>query len=161
MLAGVKANVYIETTVPSYLAARPSKDVIVSAHQQLTQQWWAVCRPHFSLFVSQFVLDEVARGDAAMIARRQVILQDVPLLAVNEEAMKLAATFISKRVIPEAAATDAAHIAVATVHGMHFLLTWNCTHIANAKMTERLREVCKTAGYSLPVICTPEELMEI
>ncbi len=149
----------MKTTVPSYLTARPSRDLIRAGHQQMTREWWATRRPHFDLFISQLVLDEAAAGDATAARERLSTLVDLPLLEIGEEVIELADGLVGALALPAKARTDAAHIALATVHGMHFLLTWNCRHIANAEMAGTIEAVCRAAGHACPVICTPEALM--
>ncbi len=151
--------VYIETSVVGYLTARPSNNLILMANLGITQEWWDTRREQFSLFISQVVLDEVARGDAEMSIRRLEILRDFPLLEVNEEVQSLAAEFLTKSNLPPKASDDALHIAVATFYGIDYLLTWNCKHIANAQIQKKLMQISMQAGYELPTICTPNELM--
>lgn len=153
-------RVYIETTIPSFLAARPSRDVIVAGKQETTRLWWELRSRDFELFVSPLVWDEVALGDHEASQRRCAIIDGLWVLAVDEQTSRIAEAFLASGAIPAKAATDASHIAVATRHGMDFLLTWNCRHIANAQTLRRLHAVASTLGYELPTICTPDELME-
>jgi len=155
----MKPTVYVETTIPSYLTAWPSRDLVRSAHQRLTKLWWRTRRRHFRLVVSQFVLDEAAGGDAIAAAARLKVLAGLPRLLITEEVAELAATVMLQGEFPPKAAQDAAHIAVAAVHGVDFLLTWNCTHINNAQLLPGIQQACRQAGFHCPVICTPEELM--
>jgi len=155
----MKPTVYVETTIVSYLTARFSRDLVTAAHQQITQEWWANRRDEFELFVSQFVVQEASMGDAAMAQKRLNELQAVPLLGVNQDVGNLAQRLIDDGLLPKKAAVDALHIAVATVHGMDYLLTWNCKHIANAEMRIKVATVCRDSGFEPPVICTPEELL--
>jgi hypothetical protein len=155
----MKSKVYIETTVVSYLTTRPSRDLIVAAHQQLTQEWWANRIADFELYASQLVIQESGVGDAVMAQKRIEILDEIPLLNVNPGAISLARALVEKGPIPEKATVDALHIAVATAHGMDYLLTWNCKHIANAEMQVAVARICREAGYEPPIICTPEELL--
>ena len=157
----MKQRLYLETTVPSYLASQPSRDLVVAAHQQVSREWWAARRDDFEIFVSQFVLDEASAGDPVVAGERLKLLEGLALLEVTEEVGRLAADLIQSGIIPPKAATDAAHVAVAAVHGMDYLLTWNCAHIANARIARRLAERCRVLGVSCPIICTPEELLEI
>ena len=157
----MKPKIYLETTVPSYLPAWPSRDLIRAGHQQITKEWWQTRREHFDLYISQFVLDEAAAGDATAARERLAALHDLPLLDLTDEVGDLAATLVTSLALPGKAATDAAHIAIAAVHGMHFLLTWNCAHIANAEMAVAIETACRERGFSCPVICTPEELMGV
>ena len=150
----------METTIVSYLAAWPSRDLIVAAHQQLTHEWWEHHRMNFEVFVSQLVVQEASTGDQQASQRRLQIIKQLPLLEFTESAVALARALVEEGPIPERSVTDALHIAVATVHGMDFILTWNCTHLANATMRNGIMAVCRSHEYEPPVICTPEELME-
>src|SRR5216683_257739 len=152
----MKPKVYLETTIVSYLTARPSRDLITAAHQQITQQWWQTQRARFDLFVAPPVLQEAQAGDPDAAARRVAVLQTIPLLMLSEEAAGLAQALIAPGPLPANAVVDALHIAIATVHGMHYLLTWNCTHIANAAIRSDIEDICRARGYEPPVICTPE-----
>jgi hypothetical protein len=152
-------KLYLETTVVSYLTARPSKDLIITAHQQLTQVWWENRSGDFDLYTSQLVVQESSSGEAGMAQRRLSVLDKVPMLAVNRACIALAGKLVDKGPIPQKASVDALHIAIATVNGMDYLLTWNCKHIANAEMQTAVTNICRAAGYEPPVICTPEELM--
>jgi hypothetical protein len=151
--------VYVETSIVSYLASRASRDLITAAHQQVTQEWWRDRRPHFETFVSQLVLDEAAAGDREAASRRLELLRDLPLLEITPEIADLAAALIAHVPLPRHAGADAAHIATAALHGMDFLLTWNCTHIANAELRPRIERVCRDRSSKVPILCTPDELM--
>lgn len=155
----MQPTVYLETTIPSYLAARPSRDLIVSANQKLTHEWWSR-RNRFDLFVSQTVIDEAGAGDAKAAARRLRWLRGLRRLDVTDACLSLGRSLLAGTPIPLTAATDALHVATAAVHRMNYLLTWNCAHIANAAMRPAIEHVCLSAGYNPPVICTPQELME-
>ena len=155
----MKPKVYIETTIVSYLAAGPNRNVIVAGHQQTTHDWWELRKDGFELYSSQMVATEAGRGDASLANRRLELLKSLPVLDTNDEARALARALIERGPTPREEPEDALHIAVATVHGMHFLLTWNCTHIANAQMQLALYETCLSEGFELPRICTPTELM--
>ena len=151
--------VYLETTIISYLAARPSRDLIIAAHQQITQEWWTMRRIHYELYVSQLVVHEAQQGDVDAAARRLLLLQGLPLLELNDSATILAEEFVRRKAIPKQANEDALHVALATVHGVDYLLTWNCKHIANAERWLAIADVCNEQGYEPPIICTPEELL--
>ncbi len=155
----MKARLYLETTVPSYLTARPSRDLIQAGHQQTTRDWWEKRRNHFEIFISSLVIDEASAGDPVAAARRLDALSDFPLLDLTDDAVMLGNALIASLALPAKATTDAGHIALAAVHGMHFLVTWNCAHIANAEMATLIQAVCIRHGFTAPVICTPEELM--
>lgn len=152
-------TVYLETTFISYLVSRPSRDLLVAAHQQTTKDWWLERRQNFECYVSQVLLDEASAGDPEEAKTRMAMISDFPALEITEEAESLAAAIIGSGAIPPHAVRDAAHIAIATINDMDYLLTWNCKHLANAQIIRRLAVVCNQQGYSMPVICTPEELM--
>lgn len=160
-LLRMSETVYIETSLIGYLTARTSNNLILMASVEATREWWDTRRTQFELYISQTVLDEVGRGDAEMASRRIEILSDLPLLEVNEAAQDLATQFLSKSNLPNKAADDALHIAIATIYGLDYLLTWNCKHIANAQIQKKLVQISLDAGYELPTICTPYELMGI
>ena len=154
-----KESVYIETTVVSYLRTWLSRDLIRAAHQQITQEWWANRRDDFDLFISEFVINEAASGDSKAAEMRLRALEEIALLDVDSQVESLASKLVAEKAVPTKAATDALHIAVAAVHGMSYLLSWNCKHIANAEMQDAIRKVCEESGYKCPEICTPEELL--
>lgn len=155
----MKSKVYIETTIPSYLVGRSNRDLVIAARQELTHEWWRTRRLEFNVFVSQFVIDEASLGDPDLARDRLEIINPLDQLEVTLEIGDLARQIVESGAIPEKAATDAAHIATATVHSIDYLLTWNCTHIANAEIFRKVRQVCADAGFTCPIICTPEELM--
>jgi predicted nucleic acid-binding protein len=157
----MKPKVYLETTIISYFTARPSRDIITAAHQQLTQEWWEGHGSDFDLFVSQIVLQEVHQGDDDAVRRRLEMIAAVPEIEVNPEALSLAQALVADGIVPQKAAADALHISIATVHGMDYLLTWNLKHIANASIRNAINDACRQRGYEPPVICTPEELLEM
>jgi len=152
-------RVYIETSFISYLTARPSRDLVVAARQQVTIEWWERRRRDFELVSSELVLDEARRGDADAAQDRLAFLEGLALLRVTPEAEHLASAIISAGVLPDRAFADALHIAVATVHEVDFLMTWNCAHIANAETLPGVGATCRTRGFVLPFICTPDELL--
>jgi hypothetical protein len=155
----MRRRIYIETTIPSYLTARPSRDIVQAARQQLTREWWDAERRNYDLCISQIVLDEAAAGDAEAAQRRMTVIEALPLLDLTFEVDGLADTIMQSGLLPASASRDAVHIAVTAVHQMHFLLTWNCRHIANATIFRDLQLIIMSAGYDMPVICTPEELL--
>ena len=155
----MKSKLYLESTIPSYLVARPSRDVKQSARQKWSHDWWRTRRNDFEIFVSGVVVQEIAEGEPAMAANRLKLIQPFARLEAVESARLLATALVRGGPLPVKAERDAAHIALAAVHGMHFLLTWNCTHIANAEMFPKMWKICEAHGFACPVICTPEELL--
>jgi len=156
----VKPKVYIETSILSYLTARPSNDIRVVANQHITTEWWETRRSSFDLFISEFVIAEASLGDPEAAKKRLDALAELPELSTTKEVGDLAKALTSDGPIPAKAEIDAFHIAVAAVNGMEYLLTWNCTHIANAVMRPKIEEICRQQGIEPPMICTPQELME-
>lgn len=155
---GMKPTVYVETTVPSYLTAWPARDVVRAGEQQVTRDWWAR-RSDFELRVSSLVLLECGAGDPDAAAERLAALEGVPVLTQVPDAEALAAALLRDVPLPARAAADALHIALAAVNGVSYLVSWNCTHIANAALRPRIEAVCRQAGFEPPVICTPRELL--
>jgi len=153
-------RVYIETTVVSYLTARPSRDVVIAGHQQVTHEWWDTRRVNYELCVSQLVLDEAGAGDAQAAQERLLVLRPMLVLETTAEALDLAKELLQAGALPVKAADDALHIAVAATKAVPFLLTWNCRHLANAVMRPVIEAACKAKGFKAPIICTPEELLE-
>lgn len=155
-----KPAVYLETSVVGHATSRPSRDLVVAGRQQVTRDWFSVRRQAYDLFVSQLVVSEAAAGDAQAAQERAAFLEGIPRLGVTDAAGELAAELVARGAVPRKAAVDALHIAVAAVHGVDYLLTWNCRHIANATMRQAIERVCREAGYEPPLICTPEELID-
>ncbi len=151
-------TIYIETTVVSYLVANPSRDSILAAHQQLTQQWWQDERLRYKCVTSEEVLREAASGDAEMIGRRAEALAGMTIFLVDDTARGLARQILAEKILQPAAASDAIHAAVASLNQVNILLTWNCRHLANPHLLRRLRELMARRSLTLPEICTPIEL---
>jgi predicted nucleic acid-binding protein len=151
------ARVHVETSIISYLGSRPSRDVVVAGHQALTRRWWRT-RHEYSLFASQIVADEAARGDRNASTKRLRALRGIPRLALNQEATQLAEELLRRGALPQRATVDAFHIAIAAAHEVEYLLTWNCKHLANAAMRGTIEATCRAWCFTPPVICTPEEL---
>jgi len=151
-------SVYIESSVISYLVARPSRDVVVAARQAITETWWQNQRAEFDLFASSLVVQEISRGDAAASERRLQALENIPLLATSPEAQRLAEDLLAKGAVPANSEEDALHIAIAAAGGIEFLLTWNFGHINNAQTKAFITTVVESHGFACPILCSPEEL---
>lgn len=151
-------RVYVETTVPSFLTAWPSGDLIRAAQQHQTALWWAR-RSQYELLGSELLLAECAAGDASAAEARLAALAGLTLLEQGVEVAALASALLRLVPLPERALADATHIATAAVHGADLLVTWNCRHIANPVLRPRVEAVCRAAGYEPPAICTPGELL--
>lgn len=156
----MRPRLYLETSIISYLAALPSRDLIVAAHQQITHEWWQERREQYELFVSELVIREAQGGDPGAAARRLGWLSDLPSLLIDDQVRFLAKEILREGYLPPKAGDDAVHIALAAVHGQDYLLTWNCKHIANARVRQKIVDVCRQHGFSVPIISTPEELPE-
>jgi predicted nucleic acid-binding protein len=155
----MKPTLYLETSIVSYLTARPSHDLIRAAHQQVTRDWWEM-RSNFDLYVSQLVLDEAKAGNAVAAERRLLALREASLLELTPETGRLADELLRRGGMPAKAYVDAVHVALAAINGLDYLLTWNCTHIANATMRVKIDDICRASGFEPPVICTPVELVK-
>ena len=156
----MKPKVYIETSIASYLTSEPSRDLVTAARQQITHDWWSQRREDFDLYVSEFVITEASRGNAAMARRRLDLLANIPEIELTEEAASLAERLVGEGPLPSKAAVDALHIAVSVEGGVDYLLTWNFKHLANAIIRRKIENACRSAGYEPCAICTPEELLE-
>jgi hypothetical protein len=153
------ASVYIETSIVSYLVARPSRDSVMAARQRQTRDWWVNRRGGYRLFTSEIVVDEAGRGDVAMARDRMAALAGIPVLRTGPEIKALASSLVARGPLPASAAADAAHISLATLARIDYLLTWNCRHIANPRMYPTIRRVCRERGFTPPVLCTPDDLL--
>lgn len=152
-------TLYIETSIVSYLRQKPSTQVVTAARQLLTHQWWNNDRQNYDLVISQYVVDEASAGDPTLAAERLESLDGVPLLPDAPEVPQIARDIMSLGVLPKQAEVDALHIASVAHHRIQYLLTWNCKHIANAKILPRIHTALRDMGIPIPIICTPEELL--
>ena len=142
-----KKKVYLESSVISYLTARPSRDVIKLAKQELTRQWWRDNRMKYDIHVSGFVMEEIARGDSQAARDRMDIVAGLPEITLSDAAAELYESLLAAKAVPAGAAADAMHIALAVVGGMDYLLTWNCAHINNAAHKKKIAAVALRFGY--------------
>ena len=157
----MKPSVYVETTIISYLTSRPSRDLVAAAHQQITADWWENVRSQVECYISPFVIQEVSRGDEEMVKRRLEVTQDMSVLALNDDVQKLAEEYVAAIKLPEKAALDAFHLAVAAWYRVDYVLSWNCKHIASGRVQKLLQGVNGELNIHTPILCTPEELMEV
>lgn len=153
------ATVYIGTSIISYLRQKSSEQVVTAARQVLTHRWWNDHRHEFELVTSQYVLDEAARGEPLLAADRLASLAGITLLDLPDEIPQIAAEILRRAILPAKAALDSLPIAAAAFHEVDFLLTWNCKHIANARILPKIRDLLLEMNFSVPVICTPEEMV--
>lgn len=154
-----RKSVYLETSFISYLTSRPSRDVVTTGHQVITRDWWETRRSHFELFVSEIVEDETAQGDPEAAAARLAIVEDIQRLNVTDDVIGFAESLIISRIVPAKAVIDALHIGLACVNGINYLLTWNCTHIANAQCFEAIKAHSEDHGYIAPIMLYPRRII--
>lgn len=141
------------------MAGRPSQNLLAAAWQSITTDWWEKRRGLFDLYASVLVLEEAGRGDKEAAQRRLKSLENIPLLAMTDSVMELSRKLLEQGALPKKATDDALHIALASVHNIDYLMTWNCRHIDNAETKPIIRSVIISNGYFCPEICTPQELM--
>ena len=161
MMSPAGPRVYVETSIVSYLTARPARDIVIAGRQQATRDWWETAPTRFELVVSQLVREEAALGDPEAARARLAALAPLTALAAPVEALELSRRLVDSAAVPKRAAPDATHVAIAAVHGVEFLVTWNFRHIANAVSRPRIESVCRRSGVEPPVLCTPEELVDV
>jgi predicted nucleic acid-binding protein len=157
-MQAMKPSAYLETSVIGYATSRPSRDLVVAGRQQITREWFVAAAQRYDLHISQLVITESSAGDKIAARERVALLRGIPRLDITAEVRDVASDLIDEGAVPKKAADDAFHIAIAAVHGIEYLVTWNCKHIANATLRHTIERVCREAGYEPPVICTPEEL---
>ncbi|MEI6609353.1 MAG: type II toxin-antitoxin system VapC family toxin [Deltaproteobacteria bacterium] len=157
----MKKRLYIETTVVSYLTAKPSRDIIIAGHQGATRDIWPALSGKFETYVSALVFEEARKGDRNQAQLRVAAIESFPMLDIDDEARILAETIIAKKGIPSQYPEDALHIAVAAVNGIEIVVTWNFAHLNNPFIRKILRRIIEDEGYECPEICSPEELLEV
>ncbi|WP_295443356.1 type II toxin-antitoxin system VapC family toxin [uncultured Thiodictyon sp.] len=156
----MKPKVYVETSIPSYLTAWRSRDIVIAGNQETTKEWWDR-RDDFELFISEFVIEESSGGAPEAAARRLEVLSGIPEIEISAEVELIAERLLLHASLPPKAKVDALHIAMAAIGGMDYRLTWNCAHIANPAFRVKIDAVIRSFGYEPPIICTPLEILEI
>lgn len=157
---GMKPLVYVETSVISYLTARTSINLVTAARQAWTSEWWEIAADRWTLAISELVLEEAARGDKSAAARRLEAVANLQVLQKTDEADALAQKIIAAGALPSSEPEDALHIALASVHGAQYLLTWNFSHLAGAEAKLKLQDVLRSTGAHLTLLTTPEDMLE-
>lgn len=160
-VARARPKLYLETTIASYLAARPSGDTQNWRNQAVTRLWWERHRPDFDVYVSSRVIDEVASGHPQAALRRLALVAELPALVDTEASGALARALMKHCALPTQARVDAEHVAIAATHEMKYLLTWNCSHLANEHSAKHMAKVCESMGWGCPTICTPLQLIDL
>jgi len=153
-------TLYVETSIVSYLRQRPSTQVVTAARQVLTHQWWHHERANYELVASQYVIDEASDGDPDLAGEGLASLDGIPLLTADPDVEDIAKEIMARAILPPKALFDALHIAITAHHRIEYLLTWNCRHIANAKILPRIHSVLNDLSIPIPIICTPVEMVE-
>ena len=154
----MKPKVYIETSVISYLASSPSRDVIIAGRQAETHDWWEKHRHRFELYISALVEQEIGRGNPAQAVARIARIDGMTSVAISDAAVQVSTTLLQKCAVPTGSEDDALHIGIAATQGAEFLLTWNFKHINNAAKKTFIASVVDSCGYKCPLFCTPAEL---
>ena len=154
----MKPNVYIETTIPSFYH-EDRTDAMAVARKQWTRQWWLNARAQYTILSSAAVLDELQSGDYPKKELCIALLDEVPLVPVEEEIIHIVQVYIKHKLMPGDPAGDALHLALASYHKCDFLLTWNCKHLANANKFGHIRRINTLLGLYVPSIVTPLELL--
>jgi hypothetical protein len=156
----MKPKVYVETSVIGYLTSWPSGDLVIAARQKITRDWWRDAPAKYDLVISDVVVAEASTGDPQAVQDRLSAIHGLPVVSPSKEAQDLTNSLLAQGAVPVTEPEDAAHIALAAVNGIEYLVTWNFKHIANPSMRKRIDAVCMSAEYIAPTICTPEELSE-
>jgi predicted nucleic acid-binding protein len=138
--------------------ARPSRNLIVAAHQASTSDFWNHLENH-EAFVSDIVVQEASKGDEYQAKHRLKMLETFQVLKIDDEVKELARQFLLAKIIPEKYPEDALHIAVAAANGMDVIVTWNFKHINNPFIRKRVRQIVEGNGWECPEICSPEEFL--
>ncbi len=154
----MKPSVYIETSVVSYLTARPSKNLVVAGHQAGTRDFWAKLL-EFEAFISELVVEEAGKGDEIAAESRLRELDGIESLEIDPECNELAKHLVRDGAVPAEYAEDALHIAIAAVHEIQSIVTWNFKHINNPVTRGRIRTSVMKQGYTCPEICSPDEFL--
>ncbi len=152
-------KVYIETTIPSYIVSKTSRDIVIAAQQEITREWWESERHLYDLFVSEAVIAECSQGDVQLVKKRLEIIDNMAILPITEESLKLSNEYCVLLGIPEKSRIDSLHLALAVVHEMDYLLTWNCKHLAHGEVRLKVHYYNASMGLFEPMILTPLELM--
>jgi len=153
-------SLYLETSIISYATSELSREPHILVRQEDAKTWWDKYSTRFELFVSQVVLDEIARGDAVAAKKRLQLVSGLPIIPITDSVLTVARELLNRSLLPETATADALHVALAVVAEVEYLLTLNCRHIANAHMLPKIYQTLDRLGVSKPLICTPQEFLE-
>lgn len=154
----MKQRVYIETSVISYLSGRLSRDVIIVGRQEITREIWPLLTEQFDCYISALVREEIERGDPEAASSRLAALAGVATLTISDEARDLAKAIVENGLVPRQFTEDALHIAIAAMHGLDYVLTWNFKHLNNVQTKVKIADFIEDCGYEPPLVCSPDEL---
>ena len=154
-----RPTVYLDTTIPSFLAGRSRKDLLSTRRQRITRVWWDRYRARYDLRVSYRVVTEASAGDPKYADQRVRLLNGIESLESDHRTEALMFLLVGRGLLPLKASADAEHIAIAAIHSVNYLLSWNCRHLANPHIAGRIVRTCERFGFQCPQICTPEQLM--
>jgi predicted nucleic acid-binding protein len=153
-----RPTVYLDSTIPSYLVTQ-RQDALSQSWHRITVIWWERVRPHFECFISQVVIEEVEGGKTANAQKRLETLRGIPFVVATTRVIEVAQYYIDQKAMPSRDTRDALHLAMATVHGIDYLLTWNFRHLANDAKKPHLDRLNKKLGLKTPTIDPPLKLM--
>jgi hypothetical protein len=160
-VADSKLTVYVETTIPSYLTAWPTRVPARAREQQLTRQWWDASRGRYDLYLSELVAAEIRMGDPSAARDRLEAVRDLPQVVTTTAARELAREYVNLLAIPPRALADGLHLALTVVNELDYLLTWNCRHLANPHVIRAIAIENTRRGLHVPLIVTPENLLDL
>jgi hypothetical protein len=158
---GMKKRIYVETTVVSYFTARPSRDLMIAGHQEVTRELWPQLADQYEAYVSALVYEEAGKGDPEQARVRLAAMTPFRMLDIDDEARALAEKILAGKGVPQEYPEDALHIALASVNGIDVLITWYFAHLNNPFTRMMVRQIVENEGFWCPEICSPEELLEI
>jgi hypothetical protein len=151
----MKRSVYIETTIPSfYYEVRTEPEMV--ERRESTRRWWAKEGPSYALHTSAFVIGELQEVDYSGRQQALTLMAPLPLLKIVPAIEDVVSVYLKRKLMPLG---DAYHLAVASYYGMHFVLTWNCRHLANANKVRHLQAVNSGLGLPIPIVTTPDLLL--
>jgi predicted nucleic acid-binding protein len=156
----MKPRIYVETSVISYLTARPSRDPVNAVRQLQAKALWNA-QDRFSLVISPAVLDEAMQGHPAQAALRMQAIASLPVLGLSSEASYLAQLLLQRKALPSKALADAVHIAIATTHKIKVVASFNFRHLASVFARAKIEQTLRQLGYEAPHIATPEEILGV
>jgi len=154
----MKPVVYVETSVVSYYTARPSRDIIVLAHQEITRQWWPRAKEQFELVVSDVVADQIMQNPEDLRDEQLRAIEGLRRLPVLPKCEEVAKVYLAR--LPGAKRTreDALHLAIACVHAVDYFVSWNCGRIASILVRPKIAALNRRRRLFTPMVCTPETL---